>query len=50
MDSASGAFRTTSYNYNSSKPYLNIITFSGRRAHHLIETWRAAQFQEVSAT
>lgn len=32
------------------KPHLNIIAFSGQREHHLIETWSAAQFQEVSAT
>lgn len=29
--------------YNSCKPHLNIIAFSGKREHHLIETWTPAQ-------
>ena len=36
--------------YNSCKAHLNIIAFSGKREHHLIETWSSAQFREVSAT
>ncbi len=36
--------------YNSCRPHLNIIAFSGKREHHLIETWSAAQFREVSTT
>lgn len=36
--------------YNSDKPHLNIIAFSGKREHQLIETWSSAQFQEVSVT
>lgn len=35
---------------NSCKPHLNIFAFSGRREHHLIETWSNAQFEKVSAT
>lgn len=36
--------------HNSCEPHLNIFAFSGKTEHHLIETWRTAQFQKVSAT
>ena len=41
---------TSQKDYNSYKPHLNIIAFSGKSERGLIATWSRAQFHEVSVT